>query len=60
MIAPQFSIAPAAKSGTAIKSSLGNGNLIPKYFSYEVRSFFPSSKENLPFEVFPFVVTTLI
>ena len=59
-MAPQFSIAPAAKSGTAIKSSLGRGNFIPKYFSYDVRSFFPNSKENFPLEVFPFVVTTLI
>ena len=32
VIAPQFSIAPAAKSGTAMMSSLPNGYLMPKYW----------------------------
>ena len=31
--APQFSMAPAAKSGTAIRSSLGSGYAMPKYDS---------------------------
>jgi len=32
VIAPAFSIAPDWKSGTAIRSSFGNGNGMPKYF----------------------------
>ena len=31
VIAPQFSIAPAAKSGKAMWSSFGRGKGIPKY-----------------------------
>ena len=58
VIAPQFSIAPEAKSGIAIKSNLGKGYFIPKYFSYDKSSFFPSSREYLPFDLFPFVVIT--
>ena len=60
VIAPQFSIAPAAKSGIASMSSLGNGYFIPKYFSYSPRNFFVNSKDNFALFLLPFVVSTRI
>src|SRR5579872_3874339 len=60
VIAPQFSIAPDAKSGIAIMSSLGNGYAILKYFSKYDRNCFVNSSESFPCCFFPFVVITLM
>ena len=43
VMAPQFSMAPAAKSGIAIRSSFGRGYFIPKYSSYSLKSRLPRS-----------------
>ena len=40
VMAPQFSMAPAAKSGTAMRSSFGSGYGDPKYLPYRPSSFF--------------------
>ena len=40
VMAPQFSMAPAAKSGTAIRSSFGSGYGDPKYLPYRPSRLF--------------------